>query len=130
MPLRWSHARCKSRLCYWISTSVSALCRSCSRLRAPTQLWTRCSRSNGWTPGCGPTWFASAARYMLPDAVSEISQAVHNGIGLEASSPLAKQIERISDDMLGDKKVHKNSNAVRRFVEYFSVSPARESRRS
>jgi MinD-like ATPase involved in chromosome partitioning or flagellar assembly len=69
-------------------------------------------------------------QYLLPDAVPEISQALHNGIALEGSSSLAKQIERIADDMLGDKKVHKNSNVVRRFVEYFSVSPARESRRS
>ena len=69
-------------------------------------------------------------RYMLPDAVPEISQAVHNGIALEGSSPLAKQIDRIAGDMFGDKKVQKNSNVVRRFVEYFSISPARESRRS
>jgi hypothetical protein len=67
---------------------------------------------------------------MLPDAVPEISQAVHNGIALEGSSPLAKQIDRIAGDMFGDKKVQKNSNVVRRFVEYFSISPARESRRS
>ena len=69
-------------------------------------------------------------RYMLPDAVPEISQAVHNGIALEGSSPLAKQIDRIAGDMFGGKKVQKNSNVVRRFVEYFSISPARESRRS
>jgi pilus assembly protein CpaE len=69
-------------------------------------------------------------RYLLPDAVPEISKAVHNGIALEGSAPLAKQMERIADDMVGDKKVHKNSNVVRRFVEYFSISPARESQRS
>ena len=69
-------------------------------------------------------------RYLLPDAVPEISAAVHNGIALEGSAPLAKQMGRIADDMVGDKKIHKNANVVRRFVEYFSVSPARESRRT
>ena len=69
-------------------------------------------------------------RYLLPDAVPEISQAVHQGIALEGSSPLAKQMDRIADELLGDKKIHKNSNVVRRFVEYFSISPARESRKN
>jgi Flp pilus assembly CpaE family ATPase len=65
-------------------------------------------------------------RYLLPDAVAEISQAVNKGIALEGSSPLAKEIERLADDMLGGKRIQKNTNAVRRFVEYFSISPARE----
>ena len=69
-------------------------------------------------------------RYLLPDAAPEISDAVQQGIALEGSSRLAKQIDRIADDMLGSKRIQKNSNVVRRFVEYFSVSPAREGRRS
>jgi pilus assembly protein CpaE len=69
-------------------------------------------------------------RYLLPDAVPEISHAVQKGIALEGSSALAKQINRIADDMLGGKRIQKTSNVVRRFVEYFSVSPAREGRRS
>lgn len=69
-------------------------------------------------------------RYLLPDAAPEISRAVHQGIALEGSSPLAKQIDRIADDMVGGKRIHKNSNVVRRFVEYFSVSTARDGPRS
>ena len=69
-------------------------------------------------------------RYLLPDAVPEISDAVHKGIALEGSSPLAKQIDRIADDMLDGKRIKKASNMVRRFVEYFSISPAREGRRT
>jgi pilus assembly protein CpaE len=69
-------------------------------------------------------------RYLLPDAVPEISRVMCQGIALEGASPLAKQIERIADDMLGGKRIKKNSNVVRRFVEYFSVSPARERQRS
>jgi len=70
-------------------------------------------------------------RYLLPDAASEIARAVQQGIALEGSTPLAKQIHRIADEMLAGKRVvHKSSNVVRRFVEYFSVSPAREGRRS
>jgi hypothetical protein len=41
-----------------------------------------------------------------------------------------QQIERIADDMLDGRQIQKKSNVVRRFVEYFSVSPAREGRRS
>lgn len=69
-------------------------------------------------------------RYLLPDAAPEISDAVQQGIALEGSSRLTKQIDRIADDMLGGKRIQKNSNVVRRFVEYFSVSSAREGRRS
>jgi pilus assembly protein CpaE len=69
-------------------------------------------------------------QYLLPDAAPEIARAVQQGIALEGSTPLAKQIDRIADEMLVGKLVHKSSNVVRRFVEYFSVSPAREGRRS
>jgi len=69
-------------------------------------------------------------RYLLPEAVAEISRAARQGIVLDGSSPLAKQIERISDDMLGGKRIQKNNHVIRRFVEYFSISPAREGRRN
>ena len=69
-------------------------------------------------------------RYLLPDAAPEISHAVQQGVALEGSAPLAKQIDRIADDMLGGKRIQKNSNVVRRFVEYFSVSTARDGPRS
>lgn len=69
-------------------------------------------------------------RYLLPDSAAEISRAVEQGVALEGSSPLAKQIDRIAVDMLGGRRIQKAPNAVRRFVEYFSVSPAREGPRS
>jgi MinD-like ATPase involved in chromosome partitioning or flagellar assembly len=68
-------------------------------------------------------------RYLLPDAVPEISEALNKGVALEGSSPLAKEMERIANDMLGGRHTRKSTNVVRRFVEYFSVSPAREGQR-
>jgi pilus assembly protein CpaE len=69
-------------------------------------------------------------RYLLPDAVPEISDALNKGIALEGSSPLAKEMARIANDLVGGKQIQKSANVVRRFVEYFSVSPAREGQRS
>ena len=69
-------------------------------------------------------------RYTLPDAVREISQAVNAGIALEGAAPIAKQLDKIADDLLDGKRIHKNPNMVRRFVEYFSISPAREGQKS
>jgi Flp pilus assembly CpaE family ATPase len=69
-------------------------------------------------------------RYLLPDAADAIASAVRDGIALQGAAPLAQQIDRIADDMLEGKQIQKKPNVVRRFVEYFSVSPAREDRGS
>lgn len=66
-------------------------------------------------------------RYMLPAAASEISRAVQKGAVLENSSALGKQIARIAEEMAASRPVTKKPSAVRRFVEYFSVSAARGS---
>jgi pilus assembly protein CpaE len=65
-------------------------------------------------------------RYLLPDGAHEIARAVEKGVILEGSSPLAKQIANLAADIAPAKPAGKKANPVRRFVEYFSVSPARE----
>jgi pilus assembly protein CpaE len=67
-------------------------------------------------------------RYLLPAATKDISAAVHKGDILDQNCPLGKQIATIAADMVPAKSVIKKSSPVRRFVEYFSVSPARDSR--
>lgn len=69
-------------------------------------------------------------RYMLPVATKDISKAVHKGEILDATCPLGRQIAAIASDMAPAKTVIRKTSPVRRFVEYFSVSPARDSRRA
>lgn len=64
-------------------------------------------------------------RYMIPASAGEIAKAVKNGAVIEGSSTLAKQIAKIAGDMITARPPGKKSNAVRRFVEYFSISEAR-----
>jgi pilus assembly protein CpaE len=67
-------------------------------------------------------------RYLVPASANEIAKAVQKGAVLEGSSALAKQIARIAGDMVTTRPGAKKSNPVRRFVEYFSVSAARDAR--
>jgi pilus assembly protein CpaE len=69
-------------------------------------------------------------RYLLPASTGEIARAVQKGSLIEGSSALAKQIARIAGDITVAKPAVKKPNPVRRFVEYFSVSAARELERS
>lgn len=64
-------------------------------------------------------------RHLLPANASEISRAVQKGAVLDASSGLGKHIARIAEEMTADRRSPKKPNAVRRFVEYFSISAAR-----
>jgi Flp pilus assembly CpaE family ATPase len=64
--------------------------------------------------------------YLLPASAVEIARAVQKGAVIEGSSPLAKQIATIAADMVAARPEAKKLTPVRRFVEYFSVSPARE----
>jgi pilus assembly protein CpaE len=64
--------------------------------------------------------------YLLPSSSTEIARAVQKGAIVEGSSPLAKQIAMIAGDMTATRPAVKKPNAVRRFVEYFSVSAARD----
>jgi pilus assembly protein CpaE len=68
--------------------------------------------------------------YLLPASTGEIARAVQKGSLIEGSSALAKQIARIAGDMTAARPAVKKPNPVRRFVEYFSVSAAREVRES
>lgn len=65
-------------------------------------------------------------RYLLPASSSEVARAAQKGAIIEGSSPLAKQIAKIAGDMTATRPAVKKPNAVRRFVEYFSVSAARD----
>jgi pilus assembly protein CpaE len=65
-------------------------------------------------------------RHLLPSHAAEISRAVQKGAVLDPSSGLGKHISRIAEEMTADHRVSKKPNAVRRFVEYFSISAARD----
>lgn len=67
-------------------------------------------------------------RYLLPAATADISTAVRKGVLLDPNCPLGRQIAAIAGDLAPAKTVVKRANPVRRFVEYFSTSPARDSR--
>ena len=65
-------------------------------------------------------------RHMLPAAASEISRAVQKGAVLDTDSGLGKHIARIAEEMAATRPTTKKPGAVRRFVEYFSISSARD----
>jgi aspartate/glutamate racemase len=65
-------------------------------------------------------------RHLLPASAGEISRAVQKGAVLNTSSGLGKQVARIAAEMATVQPPTRKSSAVRRFVEYFSVSAARD----
>jgi pilus assembly protein CpaE len=65
-------------------------------------------------------------RHMFPAGASEIARAVQKGAVLDTSSGLGKHIVRIAEEMASTRPSTKKPGAVRRFVEYFSVSAARD----
>jgi pilus assembly protein CpaE len=65
-------------------------------------------------------------RHMLPASNTEISRAVQKGAVLASTSGLGKQIARIAAELTAGRPVSHKPNAVRRFVEYFSISAARD----
>jgi pilus assembly protein CpaE len=67
-------------------------------------------------------------RYLLPAGAKDIAKAVQNGDMVDARCPLGRQIAEIANDMAPAKPLVKRPSPVRRFVEYFSVSPARDAR--
>ncbi len=67
-------------------------------------------------------------RYHLPDGTKDLAKAVQKGQMLDVDSSLGRQIAGIADEMAPAKKAVRKSSAVRRFVDYFSVSPARQRR--
>jgi hypothetical protein len=62
----------------------------------------------------------------MPASTAEISRAVQKGAVLDNSSGLGKHIARIAAEMAVTRPSMKKPSAVRRFVEYFSISAARD----
>jgi len=65
-------------------------------------------------------------RHLLPASANEIARAAQKGAVLDSSSGLGKHIARIAAEMASGRPAAKKPGAVRRFVEYFSISPARD----
>ena len=65
-------------------------------------------------------------RYVLPASGGEIARAVGKGTVLDGSSPLAKQIARIANDIAPARFAAVRPGPVRRFAEYFSMSAVRD----
>lgn len=68
-------------------------------------------------------------QHLVPAASAEIARAAQNGAVLQGSSPIAREIAKIASGIVAVEPVASKPNPVRRFVEYFSVSAAREMRR-
>jgi pilus assembly protein CpaE len=66
-------------------------------------------------------------RHILPANTGDISRAVQKGAILDSSSGLGKHIARISSELIAGRPASQKPNVVRRFVEYFSISAARDS---
>jgi pilus assembly protein CpaE len=64
--------------------------------------------------------------HLLPPGAAEIMRAVQKGAVLDPGSGLGKHVARIAQEMTAGRAPTKKPNAVRRFVEYFSVSAARD----
>lgn len=69
-------------------------------------------------------------RHLLPADTKSVSKAVHNGKILDAGCPLGRELATIAAEMVPTKSILARPGAVRRFVDYFSVSPARDARRA
>lgn len=63
--------------------------------------------------------------YLLPAGAKDLAKTVHKGEILDARCPLGKQIAAIAADMVPVKSLVDRPSPMRRFVDYFSVSPAR-----
>ena len=65
-------------------------------------------------------------RHMLPANNSDIARAVQKGTVLDSTSGLGKHMARIAAELTAGRALSQKPNAVRRFVEYFSISAARD----
>jgi pilus assembly protein CpaE len=65
-------------------------------------------------------------RHILPANAGDISRAVQKGAILDSSSGLGKHVARVAVELAAGRQTSQKPNAVRRFVEYFSVSAARD----
>lgn len=67
-------------------------------------------------------------RYLVPDSIKDVARTVQRGEILDKKSNLGRQIAAIASDMLPAKPAVQRPGPAKRFVEYFSISPARGAR--
>ena len=65
-------------------------------------------------------------RFTLPSDGKVVSCAVQQGVFIQGNSPLAAQIEAIAMRLVGKAAGSPSTGPVRRFIEFFSVSPERD----
>jgi Flp pilus assembly CpaE family ATPase len=65
-------------------------------------------------------------RFTLPSDAKAVACAVQRGEVIQGNSPLAAQIEAIAKSIVGTAAGNGSPGPVRRFIEFFSVSPERE----
>ncbi len=65
-------------------------------------------------------------RHMLPANNGDITRAVQKGVVLDSTSGLGKHMARVAAELTAGRPLSQKPNAVRRFVEYFSISAARD----
>lgn len=65
-------------------------------------------------------------RFTLPSDAKAVACAVQQGQVLQGNSPLAAQIEAIARSIIGAAAGNGSIGPVRRFIEFFSVSPERD----
>jgi len=65
-------------------------------------------------------------RHILPANTADITRAVQKGAVLDSSAGLGKHIARIAAELTAGRPTAQKPTAVRRFVEYFSISAARD----
>lgn len=69
----------------------------------------------------------SPVRFTLPSDAKALACAVQRGEAIQGSSPLAMQIQALAQSMVGKAGDSPAKGSARRFIEFFSVSPERES---
>lgn len=70
----------------------------------------------------------SPVRFVLPSDSKAVANAVQQGTTIRGKSPLTAQIEAIAKSIAGSSVTSSPASPTRRFIEFFSVSPARDSR--
>ena len=65
-------------------------------------------------------------RHMLPSNSADITRAAQKGVVLDSASGLGKHVARIAAELTAGRPGCHRPSAARRFVEYFSISAARE----
>jgi pilus assembly protein CpaE len=67
-------------------------------------------------------------KFSLPTDQKAVTKAAQLGEPISNSSPLAEQIEAIAKSIVGTSIGKTSAGSVRRFIEFFSVSPVRDAK--